>query len=73
MKVSCKCRIAHLTARSIIPSDTIVSGTVKSFYMNQSGGPFAGKVEVKRVYRGGQGVGREDGDGGGVWEQACLS
>jgi hypothetical protein len=56
MKVSCKCRIAPVSARSIIPSDTIVSGTVKSFYMKQSGGPFAVKVQVKRVFRGDKGL-----------------
>ena len=56
VKVSGKCRIAPLSTRSNIPSDTIVSGTVKSFYMKQSGGPFAGKVKVKRVFRGDKGV-----------------
>jgi hypothetical protein len=29
---------------------------VKSFYMKQSGGPFAGKVKVKRVFRGDKGL-----------------
>ena len=56
MKARGKCRIAPLSARSIIHSDTIVSGTVKSFYMKQSGGPFAGKVKVKRVFRGDKGL-----------------
>ena len=56
VKVSGKCRIAPLSTRSNIPSDTIVSGTVKSFYMKQSGGPFAGKVKVKRVFRGDKGL-----------------
>ena len=56
VKVSGKCRIAPLSTRSNIPSDTIVSGTVKSFYMKQSGGPFAGKVKVKRVFRGDRGL-----------------
>ena len=56
LKVSGKCRIAPLSTRSYIPSDTIVSGTVKSFYMKQSGGPFAGKVKVKRVFRGDKGL-----------------
>ena len=51
-KVSGKCRIAPLSTRSHIPSDTIISGTVKSFYMKESGGPFSGKVKVKRVFRG---------------------
>jgi hypothetical protein len=56
VKVNSKCRIAPLSTRSNIPSDTIVSGTVKSFYMKQSGGPFAGKVKVKRVFRGDKGL-----------------
>jgi hypothetical protein len=56
VKVSGKCRIAPLSTRSYIPSDIIVSGTVKSFYMKQSGGPFAGKVKVKRVFRGDKGL-----------------
>ena len=51
-KVSGKCRIAPLSTRSQIPSDTIISGTVKSFYMKESGGPFSGKVKVKRELRG---------------------
>ena len=56
VKVSGKCRIAPLSARSNIPSDTIISGTVKSFYMKKSGGPFAGKVKVKRVFSGDKGL-----------------
>ena len=56
VKVRGECRIAPLSTRSNIPSDTIVSGTVKSFYMKQSGGPFAGKVKVRRVFRGDKGL-----------------
>ena len=56
LKVSGKCRISPLSARSHIPSDTIISGTVKSFYMKGSGGPFAGKVKVRRVFRGDKGL-----------------
>ena len=56
IKVTGKCRIQPLSARSNIPSDTILSGTVKSFYMKESGGPFAGKVKVRRVFRGDKGL-----------------
>ena len=56
LKVTGKCRIASLSARSYIPSDTIISGTLKSFYMKKSGGPFAGKVKVRRVFRGDEGL-----------------
>ena len=56
IRVSGKCRIQPLSARSNIPSDTILSGTVKSFYMKESGGPFAGKVKVRRVFRGDTGL-----------------
>ena len=46
IKVSGKCDISPLSTEYNITSDTIVSGTVKSFYMKKSGGPFAGKVKV---------------------------
>ena len=55
-KVSTKCRIKSLSKRTKIPGDTIISGTVKSFYMKGSGGPFAGKVQVRRVFRGKKGL-----------------
>ena len=51
-----RCRIVPLNKRANIASDTILSGTVKSFYMTQSGGPFSGKVRVKRVFRGDRGL-----------------
>ena len=51
-KVRGKCRIKPLSINSRIPGDTIISGTVKSFYMKESGGPFAGKVQVRRVMKG---------------------
>ena len=51
-----RCRIVPLSKRSDIVSETILSGTVKSFYMTQSGGPFSGKVRVKRVFRGDRGL-----------------
>ena len=51
-----RCRIVPLNKRSDIASDTILSGTVKSYYMTQSGGPFSGKVRVKRVFRGDRGL-----------------
>ena len=56
LRVSSKCSIAPISARSIIPSDTIVTGTIKSFFIKQSGGPLAGKVKVKRVFRGDKGL-----------------
>ena len=51
-----RCRVPSLSTRSGTGSDTILSGTVKSFYMHQSGGPFSGKVRVKRVFRGEKGL-----------------
>ena len=56
LRVNMKCRIKSLSTRSKIPGDTIVSATVKSFYMKGSGGPFAGKVEVRRVFKGKKGL-----------------
>ena len=55
-KVTGKCRIKPLSTHSKIAGDTIISGTVKSFYMKESGGPFAGKVKVRRVFRGDNGL-----------------
>ena len=52
IEVSGKCEVAPLSAISKIPSDTILSGTVKSFFLRGSGGAFAGKVKVRRVFRG---------------------
>ena len=51
-----KCEVAPLSAISKIPSDTILSGTVKSFFLRGSGGTFAGKVKVRRVFRGDKGM-----------------
>ena len=51
-KVRGKCRIKPLSINTRIPGDTIISGTVKSFYMKESGGPYAGKVVVRRVMKG---------------------
>ena len=56
LKVNMKCRIKSLSTRSKITGDTIISGTVKSFYMKGSGGPFAGKVQVRRVFKGKKGL-----------------
>ena len=55
-KVTGKCRIKPLSSKSKIAGDTIISGTVKSFYMKESGGPFAGKVKVRRVFSGDKGL-----------------
>ena len=52
-----------MEARRKLVGNTVISGTVKSFYMNGRvgggggggggrGGPFAGKVKVRRVFRG---------------------
>ena len=53
-----------LEARRKLVGNTVISGTVKSFYMSGRvggggggggggrGGPFAGKVKVRRVFRG---------------------
>ena len=52
-----------LEARGKLVGNTVISGTVKSFYMSGRvgggggggggrGGPFAGKVKVRRVFRG---------------------
>ena len=56
VKVSGKCHISPLSTEYKITSDTIGSGTVKSFYMRESGGAFAGKVMVRRVFRGDKGL-----------------
>ena len=55
-KVSAKCRLKSLTTKSQMPGDTIISGTVKSLYMKETGGPFAGKVKVRRVFKGDKGL-----------------
>ena len=55
-----------MEARRKLVGNTVISGTVKSFYMSGRGsgggggggggggrgGPFAGKVKVRRVFRG---------------------
>ena len=49
-----------MEARRKLVGNTVISGTVKSFYMSGrgggggggGGGPFAGKVKVRRVFRG---------------------
>ena len=53
-----------MEARRKLVGNTVISGTVKSFYMSGKvggggggggggrGGPFAGKVKVRRVFRG---------------------
>ena len=55
-KVSAKCRLKPLSTKSQMPGDTIVSGTVKSFYMKETGGAFAGRVKVRRVFKGDKGL-----------------
>ena len=50
------CKVVPLESRRVIVGDTVMSATVKSFYMRGSGGPFAGKVKVRRVFRGDQGL-----------------
>ena len=54
-------QVVPLEARKRLVGDTVLSGTVKSFYMRGRGGggggggrggPFAGKVKIRRVFRG---------------------
>ena len=53
-------KVVPLEARKRLVGDTVLSGTVKSFYMRGRGGgggggrggPFAGKVKIRRVFRG---------------------
>lgn len=53
-------QVVPLEARRKLVGNTVISGTVKSFYMSGrgggggggGGGPFAGKVKVRRVFRG---------------------
>ena len=57
-------QVVPLEARRKLVGNTVISGTVKSFYMSGRvggggggggvgrGGPFAGKVKVRRVFRG---------------------
>ena len=45
-------QVVPLEARRKLVGNTVISGTVKSFYMRGRGGPFAGKVKVRRVFRG---------------------
>ena len=56
IKVLGKCQVAPLSAISMKPCDTILSGTVKSFFLRGSAGTFAGKVKVRRVFRGDKGM-----------------
>ena len=56
VKVIGKCHISPLSTEYNITSDTIVSGTVKSFYMKEPGGAFAGKLKLRRVFKGDKGV-----------------
>ena len=51
-----KCEVAPLSAISKIPCDTILSGTVKSFFLRGLEGAFARKVKVRRMFRGGKGL-----------------
>ena len=54
--VDCKCRIQHLGLKNFMRSDTIVSATVLSFYMKNSGGASGGKIKIKRVFKGDRGL-----------------
>ena len=51
-----KCRIQHLGVKNYMRSDTIVSATVLSFYMKNSGGASGGKIKIKRVFKGDRGL-----------------
>ena len=51
-----RCRIPHLGPRTLARSDTVLSAAVKSFYMKEAGGPFAGRATVRRVFRGDPGL-----------------
>ena len=55
-KVIAKFHLKTLSKKSQMPGDTIVSGTVKSFYMKETGGAFAGRVKVRRVFKGDKGL-----------------
>ena len=53
---SAQCRPQPLSSKSRMPGDTIISGTVKSLYMKETGRPFAGKVKVRRVFKWDKGL-----------------
>ena len=55
VSVESKCKIHHLGVKQWMRSETILSGTVMSFYMRQSGGGAqAGKIKIRRVFKGDQ-------------------
>ena len=56
MNVHSKCRVQHLGLKNYARSDTIVSATVMSFYMKNSGGASGGKIKIKRVFKGDRGL-----------------
>lgn len=46
------CKIHHLGIKNYARSDTIVSATVKSFYMKNEGGVAGGRIKIRRVFKG---------------------
>ena len=56
VSVDSRCRVQHLGVKNYIRSDTIVSATVMSFYMKNSGGASGGKIKIKRVFKGDRGL-----------------
>jgi len=56
LKVDTKCRIPRLGVKNYMKSDTIVSGTVMSFYMKESGGASGGRIRVRKVFKGDKGL-----------------
>ena len=69
-----RCRLHHLSLRTVLRSRTIVSATVTSLYMKQQGGASGGRVRVGRVFRGDPGLeGRTVVVQGFGSEAICLS
>ena len=69
-----RCRLHHLSLRTVLRSHTIVSATVTSLYMKQQGGASGGRVRVGRVFRGDPGLeGRTVVVQGFGSEDICLS
>ena len=51
-RTQAKCKLQHLGLRNYVRSDTIVSATVMSFYLDKSGGVKTGKIKIRRVFKG---------------------
>ena len=51
-RVPTKCRLVPLAKKLDWSAEFILSGTIRSFYFKGKGKPFAGKLRVRRVFKG---------------------